>query len=229
MFWTEDTDKNVKYVVPDDVIDIAYKLDCRTLPIDHMHALATAIQQALPWFVDEEHCGVHLIHVAESGNGWMRPDDPENEVLCVSRRTRMTLRIPGTRLDDAQQLTGQTLDIDGHRLTVKEAAVKKLSALPTVFSRYVITEKDKDENEFLNEMFEQLKELDIAVKKMMAGRQHQFKLPDQTIYTRALMLADLSMDESVKLQQFGLGPGRKMGCGLFLPQKGITAVNAEGE
>jgi hypothetical protein len=38
------------------------------------------------------------------------------------------------------------------------------------------------------------------------------------------MIADLKTDESLALQQFGLGEGRKLGCGLFLPHRGIDAV-----
>ena len=41
------------------------------------------------------------------------------------------------------------------------------------------------------------------------------------------MLADLSADESLRLQQFGLGPYRYIGCGLFIPYKGIKAVNRD--
>ncbi|MEK7716319.1 MAG: type I-MYXAN CRISPR-associated protein Cas6/Cmx6 [Pseudomonadota bacterium] len=35
------------------------------------------------------------------------------------------------------------------------------------------------------------------------------------------MLADLAVEESVKLQQQGLGTDRKLGCGLFIPHKDI--------
>jgi len=38
------------------------------------------------------------------------------------------------------------------------------------------------------------------------------------------MLAELSLEESVRLQQRGLGSHRSMGCGIFLPHKGISAV-----
>ena len=38
------------------------------------------------------------------------------------------------------------------------------------------------------------------------------------------MLADLSTEESLKLQEHGLGEGRHMGFGIFIPHKGIDAV-----
>jgi hypothetical protein len=39
------------------------------------------------------------------------------------------------------------------------------------------------------------------------------------------MLADLEVEEAVKLQQEGIGRHKKTGCGLFIPHKGIKAVH----
>ena len=227
MFWTEDTDSKKKYEAPDDIVDISYKLDCKTLPVDHAQALSDAIHNALPWFSDEEFTGLHLIHVADSGNGWMRPEDPENEVLCLSRRTRMTLRVPKHRIDDAYKLTGQILEIDGHTLQVKEGISKKLSILPTMFARYVQTEQDVDESEFLTQMLGVLRAMDIPVTKMMAGLQHKIRMSEGDVFTRSLMVAEMTPENAFKLQKHGIGEGRKFGCGLFIPQKGISAVNAD--
>jgi CRISPR-associated protein Cas6 len=227
VFWKEDTGGKKEFVVPDDVVDISYKLECKTLPIDHAHSLSTAIQEALPWFAEEEQAGLHLIHVAESGNGWYRPEDPENEILCLSRRTRLTLRVPKHRIDDAHALSDVSMEVDGHNLTVKEGAVKSLVALPTMFSRYVETEAGKDEDSFLVDMARTLEQMGIPVMKLMAGREHRFRLGDGHRVTRSLMVADLSPEQSVKLQQQGIGTGQKYGFGLFIPQKGIKAVNAE--
>ena len=39
------------------------------------------------------------------------------------------------------------------------------------------------------------------------------------------MIADLDSDPSVKIQQYGLGEGKLLGCGIFLPHKGIKSLN----
>ena len=120
------------------------------------------------------------------------------------------------------------MDIEGHALKVGEATVKSLSALPTQFARYVIAEADQDENAFLTSMAAMLRVMDIPVKKLMAGKQHRMRLADGPVFTRSLMVADLAPEDAIRLQQDGLGEGRKIGCGLFLAQKGIKAVNADG-
>ena len=43
-------------------------------------------------------------------------------------------------------------------------------------------------------------------------------------YTRSLMIADLSKENSILLQDLGVGKGRIFGCGIFLPHKSIDAV-----
>ena len=229
MFWTEDNSNSTEYKVPDDVVDISFKLDCRTLPLDHAHALANELLNHLPWLAEEEQAGIHQIHVAESGNGWQRPEDPENEVLCLSRRTKMQVRVPKHRIDEALGLEGVTLDIEGHTLSIRDGSIKPFLALPTLFARYVASDVDQDETGFLQAMAQQIQAMGIPVKKLMAGKQSRIQRGDDVIYTRSLMVADLKQEDSIQLQQTGIGSGRLHGCGLFIPQKGIKAVNAQGE
>ncbi len=225
MFWQEDNDQSQVYEVPDDIVDINYKVRCKTLPLDHAEYLAEALYAALPWLKDEPRTAIHSIHVAESGNGWIRPNDPEHDVLHLSRRTRMTLRIPKERIADAQALTGHALDIGGSPLIVGEHAIKKLSKLTTVFARYMAASQVEDEPAYLQEIYAQLGELGIRPKKMMSGLKASIQTAQGPIQTRMLMLADLEVEDSVRLQQQGLGPHRHLGCGIFIPHKGIEAVN----
>ncbi len=229
MFWSDDEEKKQEFVAPDDVVDLAYKFSCPTLPLDHAHAFSSALLSKLPWLADEPHAGVHLIHGAASGNGWYRPEDPGTELLHLSRRSRMRLRVPGHRMGDARGLTGKSLDVDGHVIEVGESTVFKLSILPTLFARYVFAEVDSDENEFLERATEQLQALDIPCRKMLAGITHTLSFPGEPVFTRSLMVAELEPGQSVRLQQVGLGPGRSFGCGLFLPHRGIKPVKGDNE
>lgn len=224
MYWNEETDEKIENVVPDNVLDIVYSISCKCIPMEHAHALSEALQQALPWLAEEEAAGIHQVYGAESGNGWERPD---TELLYLSRRQKLTLRLPKVRLEEAKSLTGQTLDVGGHALKVGEYTTRKLSILPTLFARHVLGEDGQTEEEFMAEAVNQLQAMGINVKKMMCGKEGVIQTPDATLHTRSLMLADLELEESVKLQELGLGSGRKLGCGLFLPQKGIKAVDPD--
>lgn len=230
MFWDENSDRK-KFVVPDTIVDVAFQIECRSLPVEHTHALSTAVLEALPWLNDEADAGIHMIHGAESGNGWMRPEatGEGGGVLYLSRRTRLELRVPKTRLADTRALTGRSLDIAGHSLRVGVGQPRLLSPITTLFCRSVEADPGQDEESFLRTSHAQLQALGIRCGKMLCGRSHSVDLPERRLFTRSLMLADLSVDHSILLQQKGLGPGRKLGCGLFLPHKDIKAVRGGDE
>ena len=225
MFWNED-DKNGPYQVSDDVVDVGFKVISKSLPLEHAHELFIALHKVLPWLKDEALLGIHQIHGAESGNGWMRPEDTENELLYLSRRARMYIRTPDHRLDEIKALTGQILDIDGHQLELGSSIIKPLSTQSEQFSRYVIVEEgEENEEDFLIRVVAELNELlETNVRKIMCGKPHTIRLPEEEIRTRSIMVADLEPEIAVKLQQQGVGRGRQYGCGLFLPHKGIKAV-----
>ena len=178
----------------------------------------------MPWLADEKQAAIHPITGPEEGNGWERCKD---ELMYLSKRQKMMVRIPKDRLAEAGKLVGQTISVDGHELEVGKFTTRLLSDLPTVHARHVICEAGMSEEAFMHAALAQIKELDVNVRKMMAGKEREIKTPEQTIMTRSLMLAELEPDESVRLQENGIGDGRMLGCGLFLPQKGISAVNPD--
>ncbi len=230
MYWSDDNRKEPVFQVPDDIVDVSFVIRCPTIPLDHAHALSTELLGLLPWLGEEAGAGIHLIHGAASGNGWFRPEDATSEVLHLSRRTRMRLRVPAQRLDEVRGLSGRQLDIDGHALEVGKSDVHLLSSLPTLFARYVVTQEGTGEEQFLSEAMAALRDLGIDCRKMLCGITHTLAFPDGPVYTRSLMVADLEPEQSVQLQQAGLGEGREFGCGLFIPHKGIKAVkDTDGE
>ena len=212
------------------MIDVSYRISGRSLPVEHAHALSCAVQQCLPWFAQDQDSGLHLIHVAESGNGWMRPDAVPGGLLYLSRRTRLTLRIPDVRQMDAQALSGSTLDVDGHRLAVGEHKVRPLRPARTLFSRFVVTSEHDPESRFVALVEVELREMGLRTDRLLCGKTHLISTPDERLYTRSVLVAGLTPDESIVLQDTGLGPGRKFGCGLFIPCKSIEPLNtAEGD
>ncbi len=225
MFWEEEEDKTLPYEVADDVIDLSFATQCKELPIDHAWALSQAIIQELPWMREEKFAGIHQIHVAESGNGWERPENVTDETLRPSHRTKLVLRIPKARLKDAETLVGKTISISGYPLTIKKPRKKVLVNSSVIFSRYVLSDKNEDENTFLMRMAAEVESITgEKVKKMMCGKSYTIKTPEGDLLARHLMIAEQTNDASIKLQQYGLGGGRVMGCGLFLPHKGIRSL-----
>lgn len=228
MYWEDDKPAEQKHIL-DNVVDLVFGIQCKCLPVDHAHALSESVKQVLPWLSDEPVAGVHSIHVAASGNGWMRPDQPD-ALLHLSKRTRLELRVPKHRVDDARELEGVTLDVDGFSLEVKNAVIRPMTTITTLFSRYLATDDNlENEEQVLEWVAKQLVNLNIKPRKMLCGTEHHIEAPEGKIKTRSIMLADLEVEESIRLQEQGLGPFRNLGCGLFIPHKDIHDIRENKE
>jgi CRISPR-associated protein Cas6 len=204
----------------DEIVDAAFAIECRSLPVDHAFALSQAIQAALPWFADEPQAGLHTVHGAASGSGWMRPEG-EGAQLQLSRRTKLVLRLPGHRLPDAAALTGRTLDVAGSPMRVGALAPRPLLRIASLFSRGVIFEGAADEPAFVAAAIEALRALGVESSTMLCGREVTLATPQGTYRTRSLMLTVATPTQSLELQRHGLGEARKLGCGLFIPHKDV--------
>jgi CRISPR-associated protein Cas6 len=227
MLWQEEMPQE-EAAISQTIVDFVFDINCRCLPVDHAYALSQAIAKALPWFVQEPQAGLHLILMAESGSGWIRPESPD-ELMYLSRRTKLTLRLPQRRIAEAQALSGMTLEVAGYSIKVGNAKQKSFSKMPVLMAKYVIANPEQDEEIFLKTAVAEIQQKGIVCRKVLCGKTHRFKLPDGELFTRSLMIADLKPQDSIILQEEGLGDGRKMGCGLFIPHKDIKPVNSKTE
>ena len=212
---------------PADIVDAVFVIACRSLPVDHAYALQQAIQEALPWFAQEPSAGLHTVHGAASGSGWMRPEGAD-ALLQLSHRARLALRLPARRADEAAALVGRTLQVAGWPLRVEKMALRPLSRITTLFSRCVVL-AEGDESVFVSAAIAELGALGIRAERMVCGRVTPVATPDRTYQARSLMLAGLGLEQSLLLQRSGLGAGRTLGCGLFIPHKDIADLRSRSD
>ncbi len=227
MFWHENESAEAEYRVPDDVVDLIFRLRGENLDIDHAYALAEALREHL----SPETCsriGVHGIRLAGSGNGWNRPEQPDAE-LPLSRRARLIIRVHRDQVDEVRGLSTRRLQIGRQPVEVGDSTERKLSTLGTLHARAIRCEPEQSEQDFMLEIAAQVRALGIEVNKMICGRQGHIRTGDDSLFTRSLMIADLKPEESVRLQQQGIGNSHIIGCGLFVPHKGIDAVHNQQE
>jgi CRISPR-associated protein Cas6 len=223
MFWREDDESETEFQVPDDVYDLVFRLSGTSLEIDHAYALSQALQSHLGADTCDR-IGVHGVRMAGSGNGWNRPEEID-AMLPLSRRARLAIRVHRNDSDEVTRITDKTLQIGSQRLAIGESSIRRLSTIGTLYARAVSCERDQSEADFLAGVAEALAAMNIKVSKMICGRTGEIRTDDATIFTRALLVADLEPEESVTLQRRGLGEGQMLGCGLFVPHKGIEPVH----
>ena len=222
LFWREVDESETRFKVSDDVFDLVFRLRGSRLEIDHAFALAEALKSRLK----SETCdriGVHGVYMAGSGNGWNRPPQNDTE-MPLSRRARLSIRLQRADHDEVAGISDQTLQLGRQQLKVGASSIRKLSSMASLYARAISCDPDQPEPEFLAQVAVDLQRLDIKVTRMMCGRSGAIRRKGGSLFTRALLVADLKPEESVCLQQQGLGEARLLGCGLFVPHRGIDPV-----
>lgn len=225
MFWQE-TDKKDSFQPPEDIFDLAFKVEGQFLSLDHASDLAKSLEQLLGAKVCQN-IGVHQIRMAESGNGWKRPED--NGTIMLSHRARLVIRTGYADESLVAGLSGQSLKLGDFSVRLGRASKRPLSTLSTLHSRAIVADDGQDEEDFLQQVAGQLADQGIRVTRMICGTSGSISMKDKAVFTRSLMIAGLTAEESVLLQRNGLGEDQLLGCGLFIPHKGIDAVGSEQE
>ena len=223
MFWRDDSDDDAAARLPDDVVDLLFRVDGDRVDVDHAWALARGLGELL----DDDllgRIGVHGIRLAGSGNGWIRPDAPDAS-LPLSRRSRLEIRLHRDDAERLRALSGLELPLGARSIALGEVSERRLTPLDTLYARAVSCTENEDESRLLERIAAELAAMEIDVTRMICGRAGRIRTDAGVVHTRAVMVADLAPEQSVRLQQRGIGGERLLGCGLFVPHKGIDAVH----
>ena len=204
------------------MIDVTFRIDCKTLPYDHAYALSNEITKNMPWLLEDNLIGIHTLHGPESGNGWVRS---EKEEIFLSKRTRLVLRIPRIDIEKAKELENISVNVLGNTIKIGKSNTKTFLVVRDLISRFVLCDKNETEEDFLLGVKKELFSHGVMIKKAICGKEKSFTINGENRFTRSLMIADLSKENSVLLQDTGVGSGRIFGCGIFLPHKSIDAVS----
>lgn len=208
--------------------DVVFRINCARLPVDHAAALAQAVCDRAPELKQSKRAGIHPIHVAGSQNGWERPAHL-GDYLLLSKRTRFKIRIDvESAASLISSLSGVTLDVDGSALQIVSGQARALMPVQTLFTRNLYFEgldTNIEETMFVEQVIDQCGLFAFSPTKILCGREHTVNTPKGPRLTRSVLLADVPVMQSLQLQENGLGDGRTMGCGIFIPHKDTGAVN----
>jgi CRISPR-associated protein Cas6 len=192
-------------------IDLLFPLHGHAIPLDHGYVLYAALARALEssgdcWLHNREDVGVHLIRGHYQGKGR----------LALNAGSRLTVRLPATLVHKFLALAGQQLTLGTDSLRVGIPQPRALQATPTLYAHLVTTRNGNDENRFDTEIAHQLAELAIRGSPQR-GPRRSFTIKDRKVVAHTLLVSELTAEESIRLQEHGLGGRRKLGCGVFVP------------
>ena len=205
----------------EEIVDVAFRLPGGRLPVDHAYSLFSEVSRVLPWFSEETAARLHQVHTAASGSGWLRPEGSCGDELHLSRRTRLTLRLPRRRAADALALSGCELDVAGYSLIPGAGKILVLVPADTLLARHVVCRENEEEAQLVARLEHTLSGIGIAAASLICGRAHRIVTPQAVMHTRSVVVTNLDADASLALLREGIAPGGNLGCGVFVPYKRI--------
>ena len=204
-------------------LDILFRVTGAEIPADHGYVLFSATSRILEteedrWMHGNAHIGLHTIRGARFGNGRR----------LLGPNARLGLRLPSNLLPRSLKLAGKSLDLDGCKLRVGVSKTRALVPAPALHCRIVTTRNGNDPARFDAEIARQSAALGICGKVFRApesagrgdGRDPSrriVRVKGKRIVGYAVLATELTAEESILLQERGLGGRRRMGCGVFVP------------
>lgn len=201
-----------------EMLDVQFALQGEQVPADHAEDLWQAVRVLLPWFDEDARSGVHPL-------GGLSPGVP---MRYLSRRARLTLRVPRMRAEAAERLCGHSVTIGGQSLALGRATRRELGVAPVLHAKCVSyfcpgDVAGGDEGAFFAACEAELRTLGMQ-PRLVCGKLKQFDTPQGKLEGFSLLVAGLTLPETLRLQELGLGLERRRGCGIFIPHKSMAAV-----
>ncbi len=209
-------DKQDKTVVS--IVELAFSIVGSTLPADHGYGLYSALiqqQQALrekPWLQIQTISGI----------------PQQKGIIQLGRGSKLRLRLPIDKVPLVLPLAGQRLSIGAHTIHLGIPQINTLQPSDHLKARIVTIKGYTEPDPFLEAAHRQLHNLgiqaDIGIPLDTEGKHDRTTIKIQRYFVVGFCLHvwGLSEQDSIRLQEVGLGGKRRMGCGVF------TSVSRRG-
>lgn len=219
------------------IVDLSFRLKGTVIPADHGYSLYSSLSRILP--VIHNPC-----EADESSGGALRimGIHPIRGSLCGSRNIKLTpasrlcIRLDSSHIGDMLPLGGSEIQLDGHPVHIGVPEVHKLIPAASVHSRLVVIKGMMTGEDMICAAKKQLCALGVQGEPALIrirsatsveGRSDELperayirrtlKIKDKEIVGYAMAVTGLSADDSLRLQESGVGGRRNFGCGLFVP------------
>ena len=187
-------------------VDLAFRLAGSKIPVDHGYALYSAISRIVPEIHEAKNVGVHPVRGTYSGNG----------ELMLRDSSRLVVRMETEQIGQFLKLAGKKLEIDSYGFRVGVPEVRLLLPRAALYSRLVTIKGFMEPPGFLEAAKRQLEKIG-AKAELQVGARRTFRIKDKQVVGFEVAATGLDAQDSVRLQDDGLGGRRRMGCGVFVP------------
>jgi CRISPR-associated protein Cas6 len=212
------------------VVDLSFPIGGGAIPADHGYALYAALCRLVPEVHGDETIGVHPIRGRLVGG----------RQLALTDASRLVLRMSADRIPALLRLAGQRMELDGARVSVGVPSVRPLRPAPALVSRLVVIKGFMEPDEFVQAAQRQIESLGARGRAALVARRQPgsleggtarasgepirrtLRIRDKAVVGFALAVTELTAEESVRIQEVGIGGRRRFGCGVFVPFSGAS-------
>jgi CRISPR-associated protein Cas6 len=201
--------------------DLLFPAHGGSIPTDHAYPLYAALSRLVPAFHDP---ATNMRFAPLNGASG------EPGRLQLNKWSHLRVRVPDAAIRAVLPLAGKKFDVAGASVRLGPPTVQPLIPSAAVESWLVTFKHGDDPDAFIKTARAKLDEIEVAgepsVRAFESGpragqaRRRVIRLKGQAIVGYALVVAGLTAEESIRLQERGLGGRTRMGCGFFLPARG---------
>ena len=207
-------------------VDVQFKVTGKKIFADHGYLLLAAISDLCPEIHSDPEVGVFPINGQLIGA----------RELAVTEQSRLSIRIEAERIKEILGLAGKRLIVGGDQIGIGTPNSRALLPKPVLYSRLAVIKGYTEPEAFLEAARRQMDKIGISGQMSLVAQRHvpeanrdrrggsrspylrrTVRIRDKTIVGFAVRVENLTADESILLQEKGLGGRRRFGCGLFVP------------
>lgn len=199
------------------IIDLTFEIQGTSIPLDYGYALFGAISRVVNEVHGDRRIGVHPIRGVKLQPGR----------LTLVPQSKLRVRMPSEEIIAYLPLAGTRIELDGSVLRVGLPHAEPLTPSPSLTSRIVTIGHVQTPEAFLPSIQRQLEEMQVQARaEFLPSPNPRFEgQPSRRIITVKarkiigfpIQIHGLTAEESLIVQEKGLGSRRRMGCGLFVP------------
>lgn len=199
-------------------VELNFPVQGKLLPADHGYGLFAAFVSLVPEI--RAHSDISILTIPGLA-------DKQGKILLTAQSC-LRIRVPVSKIPVVYRLAGKQIRIGKHEIQIGIPNVHPLHPSEVLRSR-IVTIKGKDYTQpdaFLVAAKRQLEQLEVSGKVVIPvdldgnPLRKTIKIQRFTVVGFTTEIIGLSGEDSIKLQQWGIGGKRHMGCGYFLPKGG---------
>ena len=214
------------------MIELSFPLGGTPLPYDHGYLMYRAVAGIVPWVGEPAQIDLAIVPIQGS---------PHGGFIHLTSVSRLAFRLNADDVEKLLPLTDRLLVIDAATLRLGKPTEFRLRPVPGLASPFVVAEHCRYSDDALEWLKAEFRALDIRAVptlRLKHGRKgaspaelgrRSFDCPyaryarhigDRSAVGWEVQIFGLTPEESVRLQEHGVGPGRRYGCGVFMPVVG---------